>query len=362
MIEINFSAALLTWYRQCARELPWRGSSDPYAIWVSEIMLQQTRVETVIPYYENWMQRFPTIRSLAEAPQQDVLATWEGLGYYSRARNLQRAAQVVIAQHNGELPEDVKSLQKLPGIGRYTAGAITSIAFGLDEPVLDGNVRRVFARVFDLQVPARSPDGEARLWVLASEHLPAGQASEYNQALMDLGASVCTPRSPNCTSCPVVNYCRAYALGVQEQRPILSARPAIPHYTVTAAVIERQGKILIAQRPQKGLLGGLWEFPGGKQQPNESLLDCLMREISEELGVAVVIIHPFGVYRHAYTHFRVTLHAFCCNLAEESQPQPLQVQELRWINPAEVIDYPMGKIDRQIATRIREQGKCTPIS
>ena len=360
-MEIRFSDALLTWYRQSARELPWRGCTDPYAIWVSEIMLQQTRVETVIPYFEKWMQRFPTIRSLADAPQQDVLAAWEGLGYYSRARNLQHAAQIVVAQHNGALPGDVKALQRLPGIGRYTAGAIASIAFGLDEPVLDGNVRRVLARVHNLQEPARSPGGEARLWALASEHLPPGQASDYNQSLMDLGASICTPHSPNCTNCPVASFCQAYALGVQEQRPILPARPAIPHYTVTAAVIERNGKVLIAQRPQQGLLGGLWEFPGGKQQPEETLPDCLMREITEELGVSVDIGSSFGVYRHAYTHFRVTLHAFCCNLAEGSQPQPLQVQELRWVYPVELMDYPMGKIDRQIATRILEQGKCNPV-
>jgi A/G-specific adenine glycosylase len=253
---------LLAWYGKNARRLPWRGHPDPYAVWVSEVMLQQTRVETVIPYFERWMARFPTIPSLAAASQQDVLAAWEGLGYYSRARNLHRAAQVLAAEQGGKLPEDLDSLRLLPGIGRYTAAAIASIAFGKDAPTLDGNIRRVLARIFNLELPARSPEGERRLWDLAAEHLPAGQAGEYNQALMDLGATICTPRQPDCPHCPVNDLCAAYALGIQEQRPVLEPKPSLPHYTVAAAVIQRDGQVLIAQRPAQGLLGGMWEFPG----------------------------------------------------------------------------------------------------
>jgi A/G-specific adenine glycosylase len=343
---------LLGWYEQNARRLPWREHPTPYNVWVSEIMLQQTRVETALPYYRRWMERFPTPASLAEASLQDVLAAWEGLGYYSRARNLQRAAQIVTTEYGGELPGEAAELRRLPGIGRYTAGAIASIAFGKDEPALDGNIRRVLARVFNVTEPARSPAGERRLWELAAQHLPAGRAGDYNQALMDLGALVCTPRAPECTRCPVNNLCRAYALGVQEQRPIAARRAETPHYTVTAAVIQRDGRVLVAQRPLSGLLGGLWEFPGGKLAPGEDLVSCLQREICEELGVDVDVGGSLGVYRHAYTHFRVTLHAFACRLRNGDEPRPIQAHDLRWVELSELRDYPMGKIDRQIAEKL----------
>ncbi len=348
----TFVSRLLNWYKENARQLPWRNQADPYAVWISEIMLQQTRVDTVIPYYQDWMQRFPTIASLAESTQQDVLSAWEGLGYYSRARNLHRAAQIVMDENGGELPRDLKALRSLPGIGRYTAGAIASIAFGQDEPALDGNIRRVLARIFDVSEPARSPQGNERLWELAAAHLPHGRAGEYNQALMELGALICTSRSPDCPSCPVADWCQARALGIQEQRPVLEAKGETPHYTVTAAVIYRAGKVLITQRPPEGLLGGLWEFPGGKLQPGEDLPSCLQREIREELGVEVSVGGSLGTYRHAYTHFRVTLHAFHCSLLNGREPDPIQVNDLRWIEPAELTRYPMGKIDRQIARRV----------
>ena len=220
----------------------------------------------------------------------------------------------------GQLPRDPGALARLPGIGRYTAGAIASLAFGVDAPALDGNIRRVLARVFNVSEPARSPAGERRLWELAAGHLPPGQAGDYNQALMDLGATICTPRTPNCPACPLMRVCQAYALGIQEQRPVLPKKPAIPHYIVTAAVICRDDRFLIAQRPPDGLLGGLWEFPGGKLQPGENLAECLQREISEELGVEVNVQGCVGVYRHAYTHFRVTLHAFRCTLHKGASP------------------------------------------
>jgi A/G-specific adenine glycosylase len=315
-------------------------------------MLQQTRVETVIPYYQSWMKRFPTLPTLAQATQQEVLAAWEGLGYYSRARNLHRAAQFVLYELDGELPRDMTALSKLPGVGRYTAGAIASIAFGVDAPALDGNIRRVLARVFDVELPARSPAGEHRLWELAASHLPSGQASAYNQALMDLGATLCTPRAPQCERCPLLSQCQAHALGVQEQRPVSQAKPPVPHYIVTAAVIQRGEQVLIAQRPADGLLGGLWEFPGGKQEQGEDLATCLKREIIEELGVEIDVTGHTGTYRHAYTHFRVTLHAFYCQLVNGAQPRPLQVNDLRWVKPADLANYPMGKIDRQIAQRL----------
>jgi A/G-specific adenine glycosylase len=343
-----FSTRLLDWYAQYARVLPWRVNTDPYAIWISEVMLQQTRVETVMPYFERWMNCFPTIASLAAASLQEVLSVWEGLGYYGRARNLHKAAQIIMQEYSGMLPGEVRKLRKLPGVGRYTAGAIASIAFGHNEPTLDGNIRRVLARYFNVNLDARSSAGEKQLWKLAAQHLPMGHAGEYNQALMDLGAGYCSPRTPDCDQCPLKDDCQAKLLGIQEQLPVLLPKPAIPHHTVTAAVIHRNGKVLIARRPARGLLGGMWEFPGGKQQDEEDLPACLRREISEELGVQIEVGSQLGVYKHAYTHFRVTLYAFWCIILQ-GEPHPIQVDEIRWVSLAELIKYPMGKIDRQIS-------------
>ena len=346
-----FSKKLLNWYSIHARELPWRGISDPYAIWISEIMLQQTRIETVFPYYERWLRRFPSVDELATAPQQEVLNLWEGLGYYSRARNLHKAAKIVVEEHNSKLPDDPKILRSLPGIGRYTAGAIASLAFGLDEAVLDGNIQRVLTRIFNVAIPARSSKGEKVLWSLAEENLPPGRARDYNQALMDFGSTICTPKSPKCEKCPVEDLCQARALGLEDQRPVKKPKNTIPHHIVTAAVIQRNGQILIAQRPDRGLLGGMWEFPGGKTEPGEGLETCLKREICEELNVEIKIGNPFGTYEHTYTHFKVTLHAFCCTLLG-GEPDPLEHNELCWVTPQEMEDFPMGKIDRQIARNL----------
>jgi len=349
----KFTRRLLDWYAENARELPWRGHPDPYAVWVSEIMLQQTRVETVIPYFQRWMGRFQTVSALADAPQGEVLSLWEGLGYYSRARNLHQAAQEVITKYNGEIPQDLKTLTSLPGIGRYTAAAIVSIAFGKNEPALDGNIRRVLSRVFNITDPARSTSGERILWALAEEHLPPGQAGDFNQAMMDLGATICFPKNPDCPNCPVVEICHAKILGVQEDRPVPKPKTRIPHHTVTAAVIRQDNKVMIAQRPQNGLLGGMWEFPGGKREPGEELSACLRREIIEELSIEIKVGKPFGIFKHAYTHFRVTLHAFLCTL-NGSQPQLKEHSDLRWVLPEDLDEYPMGKIDRQIANKLRQ--------
>jgi A/G-specific adenine glycosylase len=349
----EISRRLLEWYRLQARQLPWRGQVDAYATWVSEIMLQQTRVDTVIPYFQRWMLRFPTLEKLAAASEQEVLAAWEGLGYYSRARNLHQAAQQVMAEYQGEIPRQRAALERLPGIGRYSAGAITSIAFGQDEAALDGNIRRVLARVFNMDEQAYSGEGQRRLWELAREHLPEGQAGDYNQALMDLGASLCTPHAPACLVCPLAELCQARQLGRQEELPVLKERAPIPHYTVTAAVIRRGSQVLIARRPSKGLLGGLWEFPGGKVEPGEELPAGLAREIREELGTDILVGAAFGIYQHAYTHFKVTLHAFICSLNGQ-EPQPLEASELRWVEPPELAQFPMGKIDRSISRRLNK--------
>ncbi len=347
----QFNFRILEWYAENARDLPWRGRDDPYAVWVSEIMLQQTRVETVIPYFQEWMRKFPTISDLAKASQKEVLNLWEGLGYYSRARNLHRAAKVVLKEYNGAIPQDLKTLTALPGVGRYTAAAISSIAFGKNEPALDGNIRRVLSRVFNITDPAGSTSGERQLWTLAEEHLPVGQAGDFNQAMMDLGAMICLPKNPDCLKCPVIMICQAKILGVQGERPVPKPRGIIPHHTVTAAIIQRDDKVMIVQRPQDGLLGGMWEFPGGKLEPGEDLLACLRREICEELGIKINVGEPFGIYNHAYTHFRVTLHAFLCTL-NGIQPQLKEHSDIQWVTPANLNEFPMGKIDRQIANKL----------
>lgn len=349
-MSAELAEKLLAWYAVNARTLPWRGHPDPYAVWVSEIMLQQTQVETVSPYFERWMARFPTLEALAAASEQEVLALWEGLGYYSRARNLWRAARQVW-EAGGQMPRTAADLALLPGVGRYTAAAIASMAFGQDEAALDGNIRRVLARVFNVTLPARSPEGERQLWALAQQHLPPGRAGDYNQALMDLGSQICTPRAPACLVCPLQALCQAAALGLQAERPVMSSRPPVPLWTVTAAVIWRADRVLIARRPSRGLLGGLWEFPGGKLEPGETLPEGLRREIAEELAVEIAVGAELGVYRHAYTHFKVVLHAFACTLVT-GEPQPQVASELCWALPAELPDFPMGKIDRQIAHRL----------
>jgi A/G-specific adenine glycosylase len=347
--QIDLATPLLAWYEKAARELPWRGATDPYAVWVSEIMLQQTRVDTVIPYFQRWMNKFPSITDLAQASLQDVLAAWEGLGYYGRARNLHKAAQKIQLECDGKLPDNINALRKLPGIGKYTAGAIASIAFGKDEPALDGNIRRVLSRCFNMDEPVRSPAAECRLWKLAAEHLPSQRAGDFNQALMDLGAQICTPRKPQCNDCPLTHLCAAYSFGIQEELPVIPTKPAIPHYLVTAAVIRKADQVLIAQRPNDGFLGGLWEFPGGKLQAGENLAACLKREILEELAAEIAVEEPIGVYRHAYTHFRVTLHAFFCSLVGDALPSTIQVKDLKWVSLQQLFEYPMGKIDRQIS-------------
>jgi A/G-specific adenine glycosylase len=337
----TFTRRLLAWYRSHARTLPWRNHRDPYAVWVSEIMLQQTRVETVIPYFNRWMQRFPTIKALAEASEQDVLNLWEGLGYYSRARNLHKAAEVVVEKFNGQLPRDLDALRQLPGIGRYTVGAITSMAFGMDEPTLDGNIRRVLARVFDISLPADSASGEKALWHLAADHLPKGMAGDYNQALMDLGATICIPKNPRCLICPLMELCEARRKGIRDQRPVLKPKKKTPQYALAAAVVRKNGRVLLAKRPSKGLLGGMWEFPNGRVEGDPA--KGLSKSLRSGYQLKVQRGDALGVVKHAYTHFKVTVHVFQCEVVSM-----VKNQNLKWVELKSLEDFPMGKVDRQI--------------
>ncbi len=344
----RLAARLLDWYRRERRNLPWRECPTPYGVWISEVMLQQTRVEAVIPYFERWMARFPTLRDLAQADEQDVLKAWEGLGYYARPRHLQRAARLVLQEYAGQLPNSVEALQRLPGVGPYTAAAIASMAFGLDVAAVDGNVRRVLARLFNIDQSLDTRAGRQIVQQLAVAHLPRGRAGEYNQALMDLGASLCLPGKPRCTCCPLMAMCEAYRLGVQEQRPVRAPRKETPGYQSVAVVVERPignaSHVLLARRPSEGLLGGLWEFPNGRVEGEPALG---VREALRGAYRLRVRSEAFlGVVRHAYSHFRVTVHVFRARLLSRSLPEPLS-----WVEKTRLEDYPMGGIARQIARK-----------
>jgi A/G-specific adenine glycosylase len=346
---------LLDWYDQHAADLPWREDSDPYRVWLSEIMLQQTQVETVKPYFARFLTVFPTVNELAAASLSDVLKLWEGLGYYSRARNMHLAAQTVANDFGGKFPGTVDGLLLLPGVGRYTAGAIASIAFGEVAPVLDGNVIRVFSRLIDLADDVTQPAVKDRLWKLAEEWLPSQRTGDYNQALMELGRMVCKPRNPLCDECPIQAHCLAFAHGTQNQRPVKKAKAATPHYDVAAGMIwNESGQLLIAQRPLDGLLGGLWEFPGGKLEAGETLPECLKRELREELAIEVEVGELFTVVQHAFTHFKITLHAFTCRYVS-GEPQAFGVKDWAWVLPAEVEKYSFGKADREVIRALNER-------
>ena len=335
------TSALLAWISTDRRELPWRQTRTPYAVWISEMMLQQTQVASVKPYFERWMIRFPSVHALAEASLDDVLRAWEGMGYYARARNLHAAAQEIVVQHSGEIPADREALLRLPGVGRYTAGAILSLAFGQAEPIVDGNVRRVLCRVDDIADDPKALRTERRLWERADALVraaPTGQAGDLNEALMELGALVCKPGRPDCAACPLAEVCLAHQRGVETARPVRAARKQTPHYDVTAALIrDTSGCFLIVRRPAEGLLGGMWGFPGSAAGDCDTqvalpaaLATCLADALRETLGIEVVVGEALPAIRHAYTHFRITLQPFHCRIVS-GEPQALGYREVRWV-------------------------------
>jgi len=345
---------LLTWYRKNGRSLPWRGAADPYRIWISEVMLQQTQVDTVIPYYIRWMTRFPDLAALSSARGQDVLQVWEGLGYYSRARNILRCAKVVVSEHGGRLPRNVRQLESLPGIGAYIAGAIASMAFGIKAPALDGNLKRVLARLTEFRLAVNEEKNAAALREKLMEILPEKNPGDVNQAFMDLGATICLPRNPRCAECPLRLECVALQKDLQNELPVKAKKAPVPHYQVAAAVIVKKEKVLIDKRLSSGLLGGLWEFPGGKVEAGETLAEALIRELREELGVEVSVGEALGSYRHAYTHFKVTVHTFQADIME-GDPKPLQSEQVSWVEIKRLGEYPMGKVDRLISLDLQKE-------
>jgi A/G-specific adenine glycosylase len=335
----SIQASLSKWYHQEKRDLPWRNTQDPYCILVSEFMLQQTQVKTVIPYYYRWIKSYPTATVLARARESSVLKHWEGLGYYSRARNLHRSAKMIVGKFQNQVPDTWDEILKLPGVGRYTAGAVLSIAYNKNVPVLDGNVKRVLSRLFCMKENGATQAGENRLWQLADKLIPTDGAGDFNQALMELGATVCLPNNPLCLLCPVNAVCQAKKKDVQEQFPPPKIKSVVKKIAVSAAVIKRNGKIYIQQRTQKGLMGGLWEFPGGKLEKGESPEDCLKREILEELGVHVAIKQKILTIKHSYTQFRVTLNVFICDL-KPGRIRATSCDQWKWVSLENINQYP----------------------
>lgn len=318
----DFARQLLKWFAAGKRDLPWRRlQHDPYAVWVSEIMLQQTTVAAVIPFYNKWMTRFPTVKSLAESPLDDVLKHWAGLGYYARARNLHKGAGVVVSEHDGQVPSDPRRLLALPGIGRYTAGAILSIAFNQDAPILDANVIRVLARVHAVTGdPKTSAATQKKLWRLAEEALPAGRAGEFNEALMELGALVCEAGAPRCGTCPVSEMCSAKQRGDPTSYPQFSGtKKWLDVEDVSVAVRNSaQGVLLVQRSPDLPLWGGLWEMPRVTRQDGESLECCALRAVHESVGLPISAAVPFGVLKHVVANRRITLHGFEALLGVEA--------------------------------------------
>jgi A/G-specific adenine glycosylase len=318
-------------------------------------MLQQTQVKTVIPYYHRWLAQFPTLEHLALADLQQVLKAWEGLGYYSRARNLHRAAQEIMQHHRGVFPTQLEDVLALPGIGRTTAGGILSAAFNQPVAILDGNVKRVLARLVALPVPPTK--ATKQLWQLSEALLDREHPREFNQALMDLGATVCTPKNPDCNSCPWTPHCQAYNLGIQSQLPMRETSSPLPHKTIGVAVIwNEQGQILIDRRRAQGLLGGLWEFPGGKIEFGETIEECIKREIKEELGIEIEVGDRLISIDHAYSHFRVTLTVHHCRYLT-GIPRPLECDEIRWVTLDEIDQFPFPKANSQIIAALRQADK-----
>jgi A/G-specific adenine glycosylase len=348
-------SALCGWYRKNARDLPWRQDPSPYKVWISEVFLQQTQVKTVVSRYQQWMSRFPDTESLAAASEDEVARAFEGLGYYSRAGNLHKTARVLMEKHGGALPGDMDTLRGLPGIGPYTAAAIASIAYGQDAAAADANVERVIARFADAPFPMKSRDGQKILETVLASLLPPDRAGEFNQAMMDLGALVCTPKAPACHACPLAPWCLSLARNTVAARPVRAPRPKTTAIEVAAAVIRRGEAVLVQKRPEGGRMAGLWEFPGGKLEPGETPGEAVVREIREELALTVVCGKKLISIRHAYTRFRVHLHVFECVLSPPGQtPVANAASEIRWASRGELERLAFPAADRRLVRLLEE--------
>jgi A/G-specific adenine glycosylase len=343
--ETLIADALLDWFSRHKRDLPWRETYSPYHVWISEIMLQQTQMERGVEYFKRWIARFPDVGSLAQAPQDEVLKLWEGLGYYSRARNLHKAARMVMERHGGTLPPSMDALLALPGIGPYTARAIASIAFRQDVCVVDANVERLVSRLYNIEQPVKSRQAQKEISEYGQRLLPKGHARDFNQALMEFGSLVCTPRNPSCPRCPLAHWCRAREAGVQEERPVVAKAPSPIYLTMATGILIHDGRILTQKRLAEDVWGNLWEFPGGVVEAGETPREAVIREYMEETRLIVNHPEPIASFKHSFTRFRVTLHAFVVTLLSSPEELTLQAaQEHRWASWSEIMQlaFPAG--------------------
>lgn len=344
---------LLSWYHRHRRDLPWRNTTDIYRIWVSEVMLQQTQVTTVIPYYHRFLRRFPDILSLSRAGEEEVLKLWEGIGYYNRCRNLHRAARMVESAFAGKIPRSPDRFRRLPGVGPYIEAAVMSIAVGLPLPAVDGNVLRVYTRLMGIDDDIRRSSTRKRITGELARIIPADAPGDFNQAVMELGALICIPRSPRCLKCPLRRVCRARINGRTGDIPRRSPRAPVPEYSVSIAVILRGNKFFIQKRAPEGHLAGMWEFPGGKAREGETPEQALRREIREELDIDVDVIKKVAEVRHAYTHFKIDLHVFLCR-SEAVEFRPLRHQPFKWITVRQIDQYPFQAANHKFFEKLRD--------
>ena len=350
-----FRENLLAWFETHNRKLPWRDTEDPYRIWVSEVMLQQTQVKKVLEYYQKFVDRFPDVQSLARAPLQDLLKAWEGLGYYARARNLHKAAQVVVRDLEGKIPADYAPFRELPGVGEYIAAAVQSIAFNHPYAVVDGNVKRVIARLFLINAPVNQSASAKIFQEQADLLIDHAAPGIFNQAMMELGATVCRPQSPTCILCPVNTVCRAFQTARQEEFPIKRKPKPLPEYHLVTGVIHKGNRVLITQRKPEGLLGGLWEFPGGKVQAKETAEQACSRVIREEANLLVESIEYLTRVKHSYTHFKITMDIFHCHYQSGAVVLNDAV-DYRWITVDQIDQFPFPRSNHKFIPLLT-QGK-----
>ena len=352
-IHQQMRKALVKWYQTNKRDLPWRRTSDPYKIWVSEVMLQQTQVNTVIPYYKKFIEQFHDINALAASNLQSVLKLWEGLGYYSRARNLHQAANIVVKNHDNVIPDSAIEIKQLPGVGDYIAAAVLSIAYNLPHPVVDGNVKRVFARLFLMDIPVNRSGSHADFKIKAEELMDKTMPSVYNQALMELGALLCKPAHPACPACPLRPHCMAFIEGRVGDFPRRTKAKPLPEYALAVGVVQKKGKILITRRQDKGLLGGLWEFPGGRIDMHEPPDTACLRHLKTKVNVIADIDTFVTRIRHAYTHYKITVDVFACRFMS-GRVRLNGPADFRWVGLNELDAYPLPKANHKFLPALRK--------
>lgn len=352
MDRTGFTRKLLQWYDAEHRDLPWRREPSPYGVWVSEIMAQQTQMDRVVEYYKRWMDRFPDLRSLAEAHEEDVLNLWEGLGYYSRARNLHRAAVLIEDQFDGNFPTEFADIRSLPGVGDYTAGAVASIAFGQHEVAVDANVLRVFARLLDMDLPVRDRAGRNMVEDAVRRLIPEDRPGDFNQALMEFGALICR-KNPCCEECPVREFCRAHEMGTVPLRPVLPAAKQVIRVDMATGFLVHRGKVLIQKRKPGDVWPGLWEFPGGCIEPGETPEQALRREYLEEVELAVKPVEKITVVRYNYTRYRVTMDCFLCRYdGDPREPVFHEAVKGGFVPPADLANYALPSGHRKLVDRM----------